>query len=55
MAPWQKNKLIKQLKNIGATKVLWIHHELLKIDEKIKTGQSALGLEGELELLLSKM
>ena len=55
IAPWQKSKLTSQLKKIGIEKILWIHHQLLQIDERIKTGQSSLGLEGELELLISKM
>ena len=55
IAPWQKSKLISQLKKLGLEKVLWIHHQLLQIDERIKTGQSPIGLEGELELLISKM
>lgn len=55
IAPWQKSKLTSQLKKIGIEKTLWIHHQLLQIDERIKTGQSPIGLEGELELLISKM
>jgi DNA polymerase III delta subunit len=55
IAPWQKNKLISQFNALGIEKLLKIHHQLVQIDEKIKTGQSPLGLEGELELLISKM
>ena len=55
LPPWQKQKAAKQFALLGNDKIRFMHKELLNIDEKIKTGNSALGLVGELELLLAKL
>jgi len=55
MAPWQLGKLKKQAAIFRLPKLLKLHHKLLIIDEKTKTGQSPLGLEGELDLLITSL
>jgi len=55
MAPWQMTKIKNQRSKFKNEKILRIHEQLLLIDERVKTGQSQLGLEGELEMLLLKI
>jgi DNA polymerase III delta subunit len=52
LAPWQVNELKAQAQQLGPPKLKTLHQKLLAIDERIKTGQSFLGLAGELDLLL---
>lgn len=52
---WHFAKLKRQYQELGEPKVLSLHEKLLLIDERVKTGQSALGLKGELDLLLATL
>lgn len=55
MAPWQIGKLKQQFQHIGESRIVDMHTKLAQIDWRIKSGQSAHGLEGELELLLAAL
>lgn len=52
LAPWQKQRLSNQRQAFSQKVLLSLHQKLLELDYKYKTGQLALDLSSELELLL---
>lgn len=54
-APWQIGKLKTQAKKYSLDQLLDFHHQLLTLDEQLKTSQSILSLAGCLDLLLLEL
>lgn len=55
MAPFMLAKLSKQAQEFSLTKLLSLHQQLYRIDQKQKTSTGLLSLEAELDLLLFNM
>ncbi|MBU1085285.1 MAG: hypothetical protein ABIJ43_03205 [Candidatus Beckwithbacteria bacterium] len=51
-APWQVSNLKAQAKNFKLENLLKLHQDLINIDFSIKTGQAALPIASQLDLLL---
>lgn len=54
-APWQIAKLKNQAKKYSLDQLLNFHHQLLTLDEQLKTSQGILSLAGCLDLLLLEL
>lgn len=54
-APWQLGKLKSQAKKYSLDQLLDFHHQLLTLDEQLKTSQNILSLAGCLDLLLLEL
>jgi|GEM_PF-569403 len=52
LSPWQKNKLLKQVKFFRPQQLLELHQELYLIDKNLKTGVNPLDLSTQLENFL---
>lgn len=52
LAPWQKKKLLSQVKAFSKEKLIDIHEKLFRIDEAIKTGKSTTTLTKEIDFFL---
>ncbi len=53
MAPWQKKKILDQAEQFSLSQLLWLYRQLLLIESSQKTGRSKLGLDWQVDLLLS--
>ena len=53
IAPWQKKKILDQAKQFSLSQLLWLYRQLLLIESSQKTGKSKLGLDWQVDLLLS--
>lgn len=52
LSPWQQQKTISQAKEFSLEHLKKVYEELLDIDYSIKSGRSALNLEGRLDIFL---
>lgn len=55
LAPWQKQRLVRQKKLFKPSELTSIHYSLHSIDKSIKTGTTPLTIKCHLELLLSSI
>jgi len=53
MAPWQKGKFVRQAKNFNLQQLLDFYKKLSEIDWRQKTGQAAMPLASQLDLLIA--
>jgi len=53
IAPWQKKKILDQSNRFSLLQLLWLYRQLLLIESSQKTGRSKLGLDWQVDLLLS--
>jgi DNA polymerase III delta subunit len=51
--PWQIGKLKAQARQYRLTQLLKLHDQIYDLDRRVKTGQTVLNLQGELDLILS--
>ena len=55
MAPWQKDKLVKQANKFTLEKLLKYHQAFLAIDIRQKTGQASFTMQKQLDLLVASL
>ncbi len=52
LAPWQKDKLLRQARLFGEDKLLSFHKKLYKLEKNFKTGASKLDIAASIDILL---